>query len=375
VSFTHTIAFLSKFIDLRIICNNFLKEKTFSSKIDLRGEKGEGFLIRNMIAVAAGKGGVGKSSLAAHLAFALKRMGHLVGLLDADVYGPSLEQMLPAGTAPSCSAENPDRIVPGVAGGILLLTAAHFYKEGTAAFVRAPVANSFIEQFLHQAEWGDLDFLIVDFPPGTGDIPLTLLQKGSFAGALLITTPQEVALLDVRKAAHCFQRMEVPLLGIVENMSYFEKEGERQYLFGKGGGAKIAEEFSLPLLGQIPIDSRLAEAGDLGRSLFDLAPDSPSAVVFMEIAKQVHQSVEQQPKEEWEAELLPTGHIKMGQGIISSVELQRICPCIRCGGKGKSSTETKALRIEKVGRFALKVQFSSGCSQGLYPYRLLRRLV
>ncbi len=331
-------------------------------------------MIKRMVAIAAGKGGVGKSSLAVNLAFALQKQGHRVGLLDADVYGPSLEQMLPKGAPPSQSERDAQWLIPGKAAGIALLTAAYFYPERKAAFVRAPVANALIDQFLNKVEWGDLDFLIVDFPPGTGDVQLTLLQRGAFDGALLITTPQEVALLDVRKAASCFAKMHVPLIGVVENMSYLEREGKREALFGKGGGLKLAQELSTPLLGEIPIDPQLSEAGDLGVCLFDHAPDSPSAQAFTRVAHGVQKALESLPKIEWEPHLLPSGEIQIPEGVISAALLQDHCPCVRCGGVGKSSPDTRIIQLQKMGRFVLKVNFTSGCSQGLYPRTLLAEI-
>lgn len=329
---------------------------------------------QQMVAVAAGKGGVGKSTVAVNLAFALQRQGFRVGILDADIYGPSLEQMLPKGNAPRQSETEPEKLIPGKSGELLFLSTAHFYPERKAAFVRAPVANALIEQFINKTQWGDLDFLLVDFPPGTGDVQLTLLQKGTFDGALLVTTPQEVALLDVRKAASCFTKMGVPLLGVVENMSYFEREGKREYLFGKEGGLKLAEELSIPLLGSIPIDPKLSEAGDLGLCFFDHAPSSPGAEAFAKIGENVRNSLQSLPKSDWEVHLLPNGDVQVPEGVIPASLLQSHCPCVRCGKNGKSSPETKIVQLQKMGRFVLKVHFTAGCSQGLYPRPLLAEL-
>ena len=187
--------------------------------------------INQLIAIGAGKGGVGKSTVTCHLALALQKQGYSVGILDADVYGPSLDHMIPFDTPPY---EQDGYLIPAEKDGLKLMSVAYFKR--TAAIVRAPIANETIEKFLFGTNWGALDYLLVDFPPGTGDVQLTLLQQANFAGAILVTTPQEIALLDVRKAAACFERLHVPILGIVENMSYFEMGGERSYPLGEGGG-------------------------------------------------------------------------------------------------------------------------------------------
>lgn len=327
-----------------------------------------------MIAVAAGKGGVGKSSLAVNLALALSRQGHAVGLLDADVYGPSLEQMIPMQSLPRPSEADPDRIIPGERAGIRMITTAHFSSK-EAAIVRAPVANAIIDQFLNKIEWGPLDFLIVDFPPGTGDVQLTLMQKGSFSGALLVTTPQEVALLDVRKAAQMFHRMHIPLLGVVENMSYFEDStGTKNYLFGREGGQKLARELGAPFLGEIPLDPELAQAGDRGASIFETAPDSPSAAAFTKIAGAVQEQLALLPQGDFTAELLADGTLSVAGRHFTPAALQKRCPCIKCGGQGKSAENVGVIQLQKMGRYALKVIFTSGCSQGIYPLKLLQEI-
>lgn len=326
-----------------------------------------------MIAVAAGKGGVGKSTLAVNLALALKRKGYRVGLLDADVYGPSLEQMLPMDRLPRAAEENPDLIVPGEKAGIRMITTAHFSGGKEAAIIRAPVANSIIDQFLNKVQWGPLDFLVVDFPPGTGDVQLTLMQKGSFAGALLVTTPQEVALLDVRKAAQMFQKMHIPILGVVENMSYFEDAaGQRHALFGQGGGEKLAQEFEVPFIGQVPLDPKLSAAGDRGESIFETAPNSASAKIFELIAAALQSSLAQLPPSDLDVEILSNGKLRFDQGIFSAAELQRHCPCAKCQGAGQSRPDVGLIQLQKLGRYAFKATFTSGCSQGIYSRELMQ---
>lgn len=251
-----------------------------------RKEKGPLDDIRHVIAIAAGKGGVGKSSLTVNMAYALQRRGYAVGILDADIYGPSIRQMLPEDRMPSQRSQN---IIPALCQGLKMISMAYFRKEGEAAVVRAPIANGIISQFLKNVDWGRLDFLLIDFPPGTGDVQLTLSQQANLTGAVMVTTPQEVALIDVRKAMSMFDQVKVPIIGVVENMSYFIHETcqETLYLFGKGGGEKLAREAGVPFLGTIPIDPELCRSGDTGQSIFmkdDLDPTNRTIQAFLRLA-------------------------------------------------------------------------------------------
>lgn len=253
-------------------------------------EKAErsGLKATSILAVAAGKGGVGKSTIAVNLARGLKLLGFSVGLMDTDVYGPSVRKMLQEDRLPS---QKGNQIFPALCEGIRMISMAYFRKEDEAAVVRAPIANGIISQFIHQVEWGELDFLIIDFPPGTGDIQLTLSQKADLTGAIMVTTPQEVAMMDVRKAMNMFSQVKVPIVGVIENMSgYFdEKSGETLFLFGKGGGEKLAREKGVPFLGRVPIDPEVSRRCDLGKTIFAPKDEPPlnSATAFLEIAKQV----------------------------------------------------------------------------------------
>lgn len=198
--------------------------------------------VQRIIAIAAGKGGVGKSTVAVNLALALRSLGQRVGIFDADIYGPSVRRMLPEESPPSQQA---DRLIPAICyGGVRMMSMAYFRKEKEAAVVRAPIANGIIMQFIEKISWGDLDYLLIDFPPGTGDIQLTLSQRANLMGALMVTTPQEIALMDVRKAMHMFEQVQVPILGIVENMSYYQPavDDAPVYIFGKGGGGKACPD-------------------------------------------------------------------------------------------------------------------------------------
>ena len=240
----------------------------------------------HVIAIAAGKGGVGKSSVTVNLAHALKRAGYAVGVMDTDLYGPSIRRMLPEDTLPSQKGE---MITPALCQGIRMISMAYFRKENEAIAVRAPIANGVIHQFIKNVDWGPLDYLLIDFPPGTGDIQLTLSQQANLTGALLVTTPQEVALMDVRKAAHLFETVNVPLIGIVENMSYYyhQPTQEKIHIFGKGGGERLALEVGAPFLGEIPIDPELCKRGDEGKTLFAQANEkqTPAAQAFVDLSE------------------------------------------------------------------------------------------
>lgn len=240
--------------------------------------------IKHIIGVAAGKGGVGKSTVTVNLALALKKAGYSVGVLDTDIYGPSVRMMLPETLSPKQKGEF---ISPALCQGIPMISMAYFKPDNQASVVRAPIANKIIKQFLTQVVWGDLDFLLIDFPPGTGDIQITLSQEAHLTGVVMVTTPQNVAILDVRKAMDMFNQVRIPVVGIVENMSYFVPDGsdEKQYIFGKGGGERLALESGVPFLGNIPLHATISEAGDLGKSLFE-NENQPSAKAFLELGQQ-----------------------------------------------------------------------------------------
>jgi ATP-binding protein involved in chromosome partitioning len=244
--------------------------------------------IGSVIAVAAGKGGVGKSTVSVNLALALHQMGYRVGIMDTDIYGPSVRRMLPENRMP---AKRGERIVPAVCSGIKMISMAYFRKEEEASVVRAPIANGVIKQFIQQVDWGELDFLIIDFPPGTGDIQLTLAQQGSLTGAVMVTTPQEISMMDVKKAMNMFDQVKVPVIGIVENMSYYLKGDEKIYLFGKGGGERLARGQGLPFLGGIPILEGISRCSDRGESIFSLE-SSEAAEAYLSLARGVDSHLE-----------------------------------------------------------------------------------
>ena len=243
--------------------------------------------LRHIIGIAAGKGGVGKSSVTVNLARALKWSGYSVGIMDTDIYGPSIRKMLQENRLPQQKGET---LIPAWCEGIRMISMAYFRKENEAAVVRAPIANGIISQFIKNVEWGQLDFLLIDFPPGTGDIQLTLCQQAHLTGAIMVTTPQEVSVMDVRKAIHMFQQVQIPIVGVVENMSFYYHEAthDKLYIFGKGGGEKLAREFGMPFVGFIPIDPEICQSGDAGRSIFrDEKNDTLTIKCYKELASKV----------------------------------------------------------------------------------------
>ncbi len=247
--------------------------------------------IKYVIAVAAGKGGVGKSTVAVNLALALQGLGQRVGIFDADIYGPSIRKMLPEELPPSQQGE---RLIPAICyGGIRMMSMAYFRTEKEAAAVRAPVANGIIKQFIQTVNWGNLDYLLIDFPPGTGDIQLTLSQQAHLFGAVMVTTPQEIALMDVCKAMHLFEQVRIPVVGVVENMSYYlhSDEEEKVYLFGKGGGRKLARASGVPFLGEIPIDSEICRCGDVGEALISTKTSTRGSKAFIALAQKFIEEV------------------------------------------------------------------------------------
>jgi ATP-binding protein involved in chromosome partitioning len=253
--------------------------------------------VKNIVAVGSGKGGVGKSTISVNLAISLAKTGARVGLLDADIYGPSIPIMF------GLLNERPDsydqdgkiRIIPFEKFGLKLLSIGFFVDQSKALIWRGPMASSALKQLFTDVEWGALDYLILDLPPGTGDIPLTLIQNFPLTGAIIVSTPQEVAITDVRKAADMFrnEHIRIPLLGLVENMSYFsppDDPGKKYFIFGHSGCTKFAADLKIPLLARIPIDPGITESGDSGSPIATIK-DSPVAAAFMALAEAVAQQI------------------------------------------------------------------------------------
>ncbi len=246
---------------------------------------------RFMVAVASGKGGVGKSTVAGNLAIALRQLGYTVGLLDCDIYGPSQQMMMGIDEKPFLNEE--EKIVPIEKYGVRVMSIGFLMDADTPVIWRGPMIYKAIEQFLGDVAWGTQDFLIVDLPPGTGDAQLTLTQKVALSGAVIVTTPQDVALIDARKGLAMFQKVNVPLIGIIENMSGFEcpKCGHVEPIFKTGGGEKTALQLGVPFLGRIPLDPRIALSGDAGMPIVAAEPDCASTKAFLELGKAVVKAV------------------------------------------------------------------------------------
>jgi len=249
--------------------------------------------IKNVIAVASGKGGVGKTTVCVNLAVALASTGAAVGLMDGDIYGPNVPLMLgiPPDERPRVTED--EKIVPIEALGLKVISMGVMVPPETPMVWRGPMLHSAVTQFLQKVEWGELDYLLVDLPPGTGDVQLSLVQTVSVTGAVIVTTPQEVALMDVRKGIAMFQKTHVPILGVVENMSSFicPHCGETTPIFSQGGGKQVAQKLDVPFLGEIPIDPRIREGGDRGKPMVIAYPDSPAARQFQAVAGVLAQQV------------------------------------------------------------------------------------
>lgn len=239
--------------------------------------------VKNTIAVASGKGGVGKSTVAVNLAVSLAREGASVGLIDCDIYGPSIPLMFNINEKPQLHNQ---KLVPLEKYGVKVMSIGFLIDSTQAVIWRGPMASGAVKQFMTDVDWGELDYLVFDLPPGTGDIQLTIVQQIPLTGAVIVTTPQEMALADARRGMAMFQKVNVPILGVVENMSYFvSANGERENIFDSGGGKKVAEQFSVPFLGEIPIYTKIRVGGDAGRPITDSESASDPAKIFATIAK------------------------------------------------------------------------------------------
>lgn len=242
--------------------------------------------VKHVIAVSSGKGGVGKSTVAVNLAVALGQLGARVGLMDADVYGPNIPMMMGVTQPPE---QQDGKIKPAESHGVKLISMGFFVPEDTAVVWRGPMIHTAIQQFFRDVVWGELDYLLIDLPPGTGDAQLTISQLIPLTGAITVTTPQEISLHDVRKGMMMFQKVNVPLLGIIENMSYYVCAhcGTREEIFSHGGGERAAEKLGIPFLGNIPIDPAIRAGGDSGMPLVVGNPDSPQSKAFRSIAEKI----------------------------------------------------------------------------------------
>jgi len=351
--------------------------------------------VKNLIAIGSGKGGVGKSTATANLALALAATGAKVGILDADVYGPSIPQMFGTNESPRPNAQQ--QAVPPIAYGIKLMSVGMMIDDDSPMVVRGPIVTKVLQQFISAVEWGELDYLLLDLPPGTGDVQLTLAQSAPINGAVIVTTPQDVALRVAKKGLKMFQQVNVPILGIIENMAGFvcPNCNTVHNIFRKGGGERMARELGVPLLGSIPLDPRMVEAGDMGRPLVALDKTSPGAIAFERVARNMaaqlsitnikESEVKNRPKEVHLTDAVPPSIIwDDGTKLIyNHHDLRCACPCAACRNE---MTGEKVLRDEDVpkdirvtqsrpvGRYGLNLVFSDSHSSGIYTFEVLRKL-
>lgn len=361
--------------------------------------------VNHVIVVGSGKGGVGKSTTAVNLAMALKKLGYAVGLLDADIYGPSVPTMLGKnfprqadGTQPSTED---NQLIPFEMQGLKVISLGLLIGKDQPTVWRAPMATKMIQQFLLGVKWGDLDYLIVDLPPGTGDIQLTLSQQSNITGAIVVTTPQQVAIDIARKGLLMFKHVGVPVLGIIETMSGFAcgECGSVTSLFGEGGAKRLAQEDSVTLLGQIPVDAALVRACDEGEPIVIRDPKSPSAQAYMQSASRIVATIEAQAGDGSSKDIVPLavepmpgavgGHrlaIYWSDGqkyTYSAKALRFACPCAVCvdefSGQRRITADSipEDVALEKalpVGRYGVNLVWSDKHSTGIYTYKYLREL-
>jgi ATP-binding protein involved in chromosome partitioning len=350
--------------------------------------------VKKIIAIASGKGGVGKSTVSAHLAVALRANGATVGLLDADIYGPSQTGMLGAASGDRPSLEG-DLIQPLSRHGVRFISMGSLVPDDGPVVWRAPMATKMIHQFLGGVNWGALDYLLIDLPPGTGDVQLTLAQQASLHGAVIVTTPQDVALGIAKKGLRMFEQLNVPILGIVENMSGFTCAhcGEVTAVFKEGGGARMAKDAGVPFLGSVPLDPEIMSSGDAGVPVLERNADSPGARAFFALANRLTQELSGQTGEAPSMEPTSMGLSSGGElrvawpdghpGVYRARTLRIACGCAHCvdenSGKRVLDPERVPLDIGirsfgTVGRYALSIAFTDNHDTGIYPYKKLRLL-
>lgn len=353
--------------------------------------------VRNIVAIASGKGGVGKSTVAVNLALAITQQGAKVGILDADVYGPSVPGMVGIPTDEATPLlQNGSKLEPQTKHGLKLMSMGFLTSKETPVVWRGPMATKLVQQFLGSVDWGDLDYLLVDLPPGTGDIQLTLGQSVPLSGAVIVTTPQDVAAHVAERGARMFPKLNVPILGVVENMSHYDcpECGHRAHVFRSGGGGRAAVLLGAPLLGDIPLEENVADGGDEGVPVVVRNPDRPAARAYQEIAKRLVRRVSTvmytmraaeraQPKEFHvvnEGKLLvdwSDGH----KGEHDLRTLRAKCPCAHCVDEWTGKRRIRAEDVpadmhitgaDPIGRYATRFHWSDGHSTGLYTFALLR---
>ncbi len=354
----------------------------------LRQAKLEG--VARIVAVSSCKGGVGKSTVAVNLAVALRALGLEVGLADVDVYGPSAPMMLGISGQPRPGAEQ--LIPPLQAHGLQVMSMGFFLDDAAPVIWRGPMAMSATKQFLRGVSWEGLDYLVVDLPPGTGDIVLTLSQEVPLDGAVIVTTPQDVALADVKRGIAMFRKVSTPILGVVENMSGLvcANCGTHDPLFGNRNGEQLAAELGVPLLGEIPIEPQVRESGDAGTPIVVRDPDHAASRAFLEIARRVRGAVEQMATRELVSEPVEVTRddaaailrVRWSDGETTEYSYRGLrgwCPCASCQGHsgGRQFVATSApmlVGVEGVGRYALRLLWADGHSTGMYPHAYLREI-
>lgn len=353
--------------------------------------------IKNVIAIASGKGGVGKSTVTVNLGVALRYLGNTVGLLDADLYGPSQPGMLGASGARGETTSD-GALIPADRNGLSFLSMGLFMQGDGPLVWRAPMAMKAITQFLTNVQWGKLDYLLIDLPPGTGDVQLTLAQQARLAGAVIVTTPQEVSLGIAKKGLEMFRNLNIPILGIIENMSGFTCKhcNETTAIFKEGGGEKLARTLGVPYLGSLPLDPEIMLSGDEGVPLLEKNAQSPASQAVLQLANRLDQEVRAAAATQNNVEpktyslVNSTDHqelrIEWTDGQISSIDpfsLRVNCGCASCVDEntGKAlldpsrvSADIRMTGVQGVGRYALTASFTDGHSTGIYPFKKLKSL-
>lgn len=349
--------------------------------------------VRNIIAIASGKGGVGKSTVATNLAVALKQTGATVGLMDADIYGPSQPGMLGANNAQLHVEGN--NMLPVSRFGVSFISMGLLMGDDSPVIWRAPMAMKIIQQFITNVEWGELDYLLIDLPPGTGDVQLTLAQQASLTGAVIVTTPQEVALGVARKGLKMFEQVNVPILGVIENMSGFlcKHCGKETAIFKTGGGKTMAERLGVPYLGSIPLDPEIMMSGDSGKPVLENGNSSAAASAFLNVAANLQQNAVRinaltSAIEPEEIKIIDNGRVTIlwpdgHQGIHKAYSLRVGCPCASCVDEDSGDRIVDPKRIPlniqvmdftMIGRYAVALKFTDGHSTGLYAFKYLREM-
>jgi len=348
--------------------------------------------VKNIIAIASGKGGVGKSTVSTNLAIALQQAGFTVGLMDADVYGPSQPTMMGAGNEQPKIADG--KLIPVTRHEIRFISMGLLMQEDTPVIWRGPMASKVIQQFVGSVAWGELDYLLIDLPPGTGDIQITLAQQASLTGAIIVTTPQKIALDVAKKGLQMFENVNVPIVGIVENMSGFTCKhcGETTAIFSEGGAESMAKKFGVAFLGSIPLDPQIMVSGDSGAPLLIDAKDSAPAETYRKLAatvvKQIEDSGNKGGSEPLNMEIDGKGNLAVKwqdntESSYTPYHLRVNCPCADCidENSGTRTLDPKKVPLdltirsfEAIGRYAIAIKFSDGHDSGIFRYDFLRKM-